>query len=140
MSLLEINWHPQPKELRSFGKIALIASALIALVLYVVKGLALFWALPIIALGLLIFLSSIVSVKLTRVIYLSLVLLTLPIGWVVSFIVLTAFYFLLITPVALVFRLIGRDPLHRRFDAAAKSYWLKRNPPQDLDHYFHQFR
>ena len=38
MSLLEINWHPQPKELRSFGKIALIASALIALVLYVVKG------------------------------------------------------------------------------------------------------
>ena len=31
-------------------------------------------------------------------------------------------YFLLVTPVGLVLRLV-RDPLHRRWDAGAPSYW-----------------
>jgi hypothetical protein len=64
---------------------------------------------------------------------------SLPIGWAVSFILLAAFYFLLLTPLGLFFRLIGRDTLGRKFDPDAESYWLTRQPPKNLDRYFHQF-
>ncbi len=139
MSLIEINWHPGCKELRNFGTIALIASALIALLLYVLKELGIQWTAIILAAGFIIFLSSVISLKLTRMIYLGLILVTLPIGLAVSFTLLAAFYFLLLTPLGLLFRLMGRDPLRRKFDSTADSYWLIRRPPDSLDRYFHQF-
>jgi hypothetical protein len=139
MSLIEINRHPSRKELRNFGKIALAASVLIPLLLYVLKGLGIQWAVISFAVGFIIFLGSIISPKLTRMIYLGLILVTLPIGWVVSFILLATFYFLLLTPIGFFFRLIGRDSLCRKFDSAAKSYWVARRAPDSLDRYFHQF-
>jgi len=139
MSLIKINWYPGPKELRNFGTISLIASALIAILLYVLKGLGIQWTAIIFAIGFIIFLSSVISVKLTRMIYLGLILVTLPIGLAVSFTLLAAFYFLLLAPLGLFFRLIGRDPLRRKFDSTADSYWLTRRPPDKLDRYFHQF-
>jgi len=139
MSLIEINWSPNRKELRKFGIISLIASVLISLLLYVLKGLGIQWAAIIIFIGIVIFLSSLISLKLTRGIYLGLILVTMPIGLVVSFTLLAIFYFLLLTPLGLVFRLMGRDVLGRKFDATADSYWLIRRPPDSLDRYFHQF-
>ena len=139
MSLVEINWRPNRRELRSFAIVALIASAIISLLLYVLKGLAVQWVAIIFAAGFIIFISSLVSIKITRIIYLSLILVTFPIGYVVSFILLAAFYFLLLTPLGLFFRLIGRDSLCRKFDLNAKSYWLSRQSPKNLDSYFHQF-
>jgi hypothetical protein len=134
MSLIEINWYPKPKELRTFAMIALIAS-----LLYVLKGVRIQWSVTIITAGFGIFLSSFVSLKLTRIIYLGLILMTFPIGWAISMIMLTAFYFLLLTPLGFIFRLLGRDPLYRRFDPDAKSYWLTRQEPDSLDRYFHQY-
>ena len=139
MSLIEIKWHPGRKELRNFGIISLIASTVITLLLYMLKGLGIQLALIIFAVGFITFLSSFISLKLTRVIYLGLILVTMPIGLVVSFILLMIFYFLLLTPLGLLFRLIGRDPLRRRFDSTADSYWIARRPPDKLDRYFHQF-
>jgi hypothetical protein len=139
MSLIEINLHPSRKELRNFAAIALIASAIISLLLYVLKGLAVQWVAIIFAAGFIIFISSFVCLKITRIIYLSLILVTFPIGYVVSFILLAAFYFLLLTPLGLFFRLIGRDSLCRKFDLNAKSYWLSRQSPKNLDSYFHKF-
>lgn len=139
MKLIGINWHPNHKELRNFAMIALSATVLISLLLYFLKGLGFQWIAIIIAIGFVIFLSSLVSLKLTKIFYLGLTLVTLPIGWVVSFILLAAFYFLLLTPLGLFFRLIGRDPLCRRFDSNAKSYWSTRQSPKNLDRYFQQF-
>jgi len=139
MSLIEVNWCPKQKELRNFAIIALIASLLIACLLYVLKGVKIQWAVIIIVAGFGIFLSSFVSPKLTRIIYLGLILVTFPIGWTISMILLTAFYFLLLVPLGLIFRLLGRDSLCRKFDPAAKSYWLARRQPDSLDRYFHQY-
>jgi ABC-type sulfate transport system permease component len=58
MALLKINWHPTRKELGDFGKIALIATVLISLLLWGIKGLGLQWTLPISAVGLIIFVAS----------------------------------------------------------------------------------
>jgi len=111
--LIEIQWHPTGKQLRVFGVGGLFASAVAALVLHFVWGLAALWAIVVFAAGAALCLCSLVSPRLTRLLYLGLTLVAMPIGFVVSFILLAAFYFLLLTPVALVFRLIGRDALCR---------------------------
>jgi hypothetical protein len=43
------------------------------------------------------------------------------------------------TPIGLFFRLIGRDPLHRRFQPEADTYWVGRRPATDVRRYFRQF-
>jgi hypothetical protein len=136
---MKINWNPDNKELRKFGIISLIASALIALLLYVLKGLGIQWAAAIFVVGLIIFVSSLISLKVTRCIYLCLILVTMPIGLVVSFILMAIFYFLLLTPLGLLFRLMGRDTLGRKYDPNTNSYWIARRPPEKPDRYFHQF-
>ena len=45
-----------------------------------------------------------------------------PIGWVVSHLLLGVVYFLVLTPIGLTLRALGRDPLERRFDQSASSY------------------
>lgn len=139
MSLIEINWKPTDKELRGFGWIALTATTLIAILLYVLKGLAVKWCVMIIAFGFAIFICSLLSKTLTRWIYLGLTLLTFPIGITVSFVLLAVFYYLLITPVGLFFRLIGRDLMERKFDDSAKSYWKPRRSVDNNKRYFNQF-
>ena len=139
MSMIEINWNPSKKVLRDFGIIALVATIILSILLFFLKHVAIQWLSIIVGFGIFIFLSSLLSLKLTKIIYLSMVLATFPIGFVVSHVILSIFYFLIITPVGLVFRLAGKDPLHRKFDYAAKSYWLKRQSPDKLDRYFHQF-
>jgi len=47
---------------------------------------------------------------------------------VVNPIVMGLVFFTTVVPIALIFRLIGKDPLHRRFDKNAETYWIKRDP------------
>jgi hypothetical protein len=63
----------------------------------------------------------------------------LPIGWTISHLVLGAVYYLVLTPIGLVMRLLGRDPMQRRFDRSAKSYWIERTPRTDPSRHFRQF-
>jgi len=138
MPLIEIDWNPGKRQLRVFGLSALAASVVLAGVFVLLWGLALVWAIAALAIGAAILLCSLVSPRAAKIVYIALSAVGLPIGMVVSFILLAAFYFLLLTPIALVFRLIGRDSLHRRFDRAADSYWIARKPTASLDRYFHQ--
>jgi len=55
---------------------------------------------------------------------------------VVSPVVLGLIYFGLFTPVGFVMRLAGRDALSRRFEAAAPTYWVRREPPGPSDDSF----
>ena len=49
-------------------------------------------------------------------------------GWIVSHAVLTVVYFAVVTPIALIGRLCGHDPLRLRLDPDADSYWIERDP------------
>jgi hypothetical protein len=66
-------------------------------------------------------------------------LITWPIGLVVSFVALAVIYFLVFTPLALFFRLIGRDALKRRRDPHAASYWEAYNPDHGRERYLRPF-
>lgn len=47
---------------------------------------------------------------------------------VVSPLVLAILFFVTVTPTALIMRWLGKDVLHLRRDAAARSYWVVREP------------
>ncbi len=74
-----------------------------------------------------------------RPIYASWMVLAFPIGWTVSQVVIAAMFYLLFTPIGLLFRLIGRDPLHRARRPAAETYWEPKPQASDLRRYFQQF-
>ena len=48
---------------------------------------------------------------------------------IVSPLALGILFFLVVTPIALVMRILGKDPLRLRLDRSAKSYWIERTPP-----------
>jgi hypothetical protein len=62
-----------------------------------------------------------------RQVYLGWMAMALVLGLVVSTVLLTLFFYLVITPVGLLARLVGRDFLSRRLDPKAASYWLVRD-------------
>ncbi len=53
----------------------------------------------------------------------------LLLGAIVSPIVLGIIYFLVITPVALFFKMTKRDVLNRKYEPSLASYWIDRDPP-----------
>jgi len=48
-------------------------------------------------------------------------------GWISTHVVLTVFYYLILTPSGLLMKLLGKDLLDQRIDKSAKSYWSKRD-------------
>lgn len=63
-------------------------------------------------------------VSVIRPIYKLAMWITMPIGWVVSHAIMAIIYFLVITPIGLIVRLFD-DPMKRRFDRAAATYWIE---------------
>ena len=61
-------------------------------------------------------------------------------GFVVSHVILTLFFFLVITPIGLVARLFGKDFLSLKLDRHAASYWIRRDrkakSPADYERQF----
>ena len=48
---------------------------------------------------------------------------------IVNPVVMGLLFYATVTPIALVMRLVGKDPLHRAFDPQARTYWIERSPP-----------
>lgn len=48
---------------------------------------------------------------------------------IVNPLIMGLLFFLTVTPIGLVMRLLGKDPLRLKLDRAAKSYWIERTPP-----------
>lgn len=62
-----------------------------------------------------------------------------PIGWTVSTVLLGVVYFVVITPMGVVMRVFGYDPMARGFDGGRASYWEERDAPGGARRYFRQF-
>jgi len=129
MALIEINRNPSRRDLTIFGLLLLLFAGLVGAGLYFRSGaheaarvvwmagaalVLLFFALP----------------PIRRPIYLAWIYATFPIGFVLSHVILGAVFYLVFTPLGLVMRLFGFDPLRRRFDRAATSYWVERETPK----------
>ena len=74
-----------------------------------------------------------------RWVYVGMIYLAFPIGWVVSHVILALVLYLVLTPIGLLLRLAGRDPLARGFDRSASSYWTPHRRADSMERYFRQF-
>lgn len=59
-------------------------------------------------------------------------------GWINSRLILGLVFYLLVTPMGLVMKLMGRDPMARKFEPGAQSYRVasRRAPAQNLERPF----
>jgi hypothetical protein len=73
-----------------------------------------------------------------RRVYTGWMLAAVPIGWTITHVVLGLVYYLVVTPVGLLMRLVGYDPMHRRLDPQAATYWQDHPGPQAPARYFRQ--
>jgi len=65
--------------------------------------------------------------------------LSLLLGYIMSHLVLMILYYLLMTPIGLVMRILQKDLLGRQFDKKAKTYWVKRSQESLRDQYEKMF-
>jgi len=72
-------------------------------------------------------------------IYRGWIYLTFPISWVMSHLILGAVYYLILTPIGLIMRMLGHDPMRRKIDRGAATYWIERKPSADASRYFKQY-
>ena len=66
-------------------------------------------------------------------------LIVLPIAWTVSLLVLAAVFYGLLTPLGLMFRLMGRDVLDRRPDPEQDTYWQGKPAAESPRRYLRQY-
>ena len=78
--------------------------------------------------------------KILKYIHFVWMMLALAMGYFLSRIILTIVFYIAITPIALIFRLIGKDVLDRKINKKTDSYWKKRAKNRDgLDGLERQF-
>lgn len=148
MALVNIDLNPDSKTLRQFGYIALVAFGALGLFTWWRSGLLGFtfsegtaatvaWVLG--GLGVVSGLLATVFPPAVKPIYVGMTLLTFPIGFVVSHVILVGLYYLVLTPVGLLLRIFGKDPMQRSFEPDATTYWEKKAPITDVRSYFRQY-
>lgn len=145
--MIEMNLRPDAATLRQFGWIALVGFGFLATIAWnewLVFAFGLGDARPIVAgafaaLAGLSALFSLVYPKANLPIYVGLTLIAFPIGFVLSYVIMGTLFYGMITPVGLLFKLTGRDPLHRRLEPDVESYWVDARAERDKKSYFKQF-
>ena len=63
----------------------------------------------------------------------------MPIGWVISHLLLSIIYYLLLTPIGIIMRLVGYDPMKRKLEKKRETYWVTRQQVRDPNRYFKQY-
>jgi hypothetical protein len=137
MALIDVNWNPSRRELRQFALIWIGFFALIGVYCWwghdSLRAASIVWAVA--AAGLLGYLRPGVF----RPVYVLWMALALPIGWTISHLLLMIVYYLVMTPIGLLMRLFGYDPMERQFECSAKSYWKTHDPAASTARYFKQY-
>lgn len=138
MALIEIQWNPDRRFLRQFSTFFLLFFGLIGTLRYLslespVTAYVL-WTI-----GGTLGIMGLAFPAAMRYVYLAWMIAIYPLAWVVSHLLLTGIFLLVVTPLALLMRLTGRDPLHRRIDRSESTCWTPRRPTDDSKRYFRQF-
>jgi hypothetical protein len=75
-----------------------------------------------------------------KYVYILWMTLAFALGFIMTRVILTLFFFLVVTPIGLVARLFGKDFLRLKLDKSALSYWIHHEPkaktPRDYERQF----
>lgn len=134
MSLIEMNFQPTRRQLRQFGGICLIA----------LPALGWFWSgdpavmATLGAVGLLLAAASWLVPRWILPLFIGLILVTVPIGMVVSEVAMFLIYVIVFLPIGILFRVVSRDRLQLKIDRKASTYWQPKRQPSSVGSYYRQ--
>ena len=111
-----------PRDLRKFG--LLVGGVLAALgILYLRRKARYPWFL---ILGIVLLAFGVVLPRVLKYVYIAWMTLAIGLGFLMAHVILTLFFFLIITPLGLVARVVGKDFLNLKLDKQAATYWIRR--------------
>ena len=138
MALVEINWRPAAKELRVFAGLLILFFGIGAWLIASRWG-ATGTASVVFGVAAVVGTLGLAVPRLIWPVYILWMAAVWPLGWTISHLVMAVVFYLVITPIGLIMRGCGRDPMERRFDGPARSYWKKRSQDSATRRYFRQF-
>lgn len=132
-----VKWRPDARELRRFAIAMLVGFGLLGLLWAwraneIATGSIVLWTI-----GVVLAVAAFVP-GLGRVAYLSVYLPSSFVGYFVSHIILVLMFFLIITPLGLILRLMGKDPLRQK-RPQHESGWLPIEGDKQEGSYYRQF-
>jgi len=138
MGIVQINKNPSARELKIFGIIWLLFFGFAGIWLFKKNG-SFPQAIAIWTLAAGIGLGGQLFPGMLRVIHLATSYIFFPFGWIVSLILLAVIFYLILTPLGFFMRLLGHDPMGRKFNPRAQTYWLDRDSTVNIRKYFRQY-
>lgn len=132
----DLDLDPTVTRLRQF---ALFGAALLILAAAVLSRDSLPMAGGFLAVAAILALIGLVRPAAARPLYVAMTLATFPIGWTLSRLMVVVFYYLVLTPIALVLRLFRKTPHEHGHRRDAESYWIESPPAKEPARYFDQF-
>ncbi len=82
------------------------------------------------AAGLVAFLAAVLPVAL-KPLYIVFSYMGAGMGWMMTRVILTLLYYLILTPITLLSKIVGKRFLQLDFSRKADSYWIENEPPND---------
>ena len=138
MAFAPIPWNVGRKTLSEFSEVALFVFGMIAAPLSLWKGHAntaiAFWSVAVV-----VRILGWVRPMALKPLFLGLILLGWPIGWLVANALLAVVFFFVVTPLGFFLRRRRGDVVGRRFDRSASSYWVAISSKRDPRDYLRQF-
>ena len=132
-----VNWRPDARELRRFAVAMLIGFALLGLLAAWRGGGIRTTSIVLWSIGVVLAAAAFVP-GLGRLAYLAVYLPTSIIGYFVSHILLAVMFFVVITPLAIILRLMGKDLL-RQQRQKNRTHWTPVRSVKTEDSYYRQF-
>ena len=113
-----------PRELRKFGLTVGVVCLILGLwFLYRGKPQFRYFTAP----GILVLVCGLVLPRSLKFVFIGWMTLALVLGYIVSSVLLTLFFYFVVTLVGLFARFTGKDFLQRKLDSRAESYWMMRD-------------
>jgi hypothetical protein len=138
MQWADVKATPSPSKLRQFAGLWLVV--------FVTLGAWRFWqqhqnttGFVLAAVGLGIGAIGLVRPTAIRWVYTAWMVAAFPLGWTVSRLMLAAVFYVIFTPVALLFKSIGRDCLRLRRGSNLPTYWTPKPAALHTHDYFRQY-
>lgn len=126
------------KQLRTFGIALAIFLSIIAVIRFIHQSqqtAIILW----ISAGV-VFFVTLLSPTLIKPVYRGAMFIAGILGWINTRILLAIFFYLILTPISLLLKIFHTDPLKRKLDPDAETYWEPHSEKViDNDRYFHQF-
>ncbi len=134
--MISIDQHPSDRKLRQFAG-GICGIALVLAFLRLSGGESERGILTLSLVGL-VGLAGLARPRLLRHLFILVSIVTWPVGMLMSFVVLGVIFYAVLTPVGLIRRAMGADPLRLRRRPGSETYWVQKVDRPDMEYYLRQ--